>query len=145
MAIVLIGLEYLRYSLAAFFSSLIKAAFLRAVSFFGIFNVRLIHCLPRKMMYVSVIGEDRMVKTFGSDDIQYLVNITIAGMPVGYNYRIVSKDQIMRLEVLSPDPFVAIWTNLDNKRHSWVIRKVLDQMDLDMANLEETDDDTELE
>lgn len=97
------------------------------------------------MMYVSVIGDDRMVKTFGSDDIQYLVNITVAGMPVGYNYRIVSKDQIMRLEVLSPDPFVAIWTNLENKRHSWVIRKVLDQMDQDLANLEETDDDTELE
>lgn len=96
-------------------------------------------------MYVSVIGDDRMVKTFGSDDIQYLVNITIAEMPVGYNYRIVSKDQIMRLEVLSPDPFVAIWTNLENKRHSWVIRKVLDQMDQDLANLEETDDDTELE
>jgi len=96
-------------------------------------------------MYVSVIGEDRQVKTFGSDDIQYLVNVTVAGMPIGYNYRFISKDMIMRIEVLSPDPFVAIWTNLEKKRHSWVIRKLLDQMDQDMANLEESDDDTELE
>ena len=97
------------------------------------------------MMYVSVFGDDRLVKTFGSEDIQYLVNVTISGMPIGYNYRLVSKDQIMRLEVLSPDPFVAIWTNLEKRRHSWVIRKILDQIDQDNVDLADDDDDTELE
>jgi hypothetical protein len=96
-------------------------------------------------MYVSVICDDRQVKTYGSDDIQYLVNVSTAGMPIGYNYRIISKELIMKLEVLSPDPFVAIWTNLTSKRHSWVIKKILDRMDMDLADLEESDEDTELE
>lgn len=88
-------------------------------------------------MYVCLIGDGMVVKTYGNEDLQFLIDMTLAGMPIGFSYRFISKGTIMRIEVLSPAVYVAIFTNLDNKRHSWVIRKVLDQIDQDTVDSED--------
>ena len=97
------------------------------------------------MIYVSIIGDGMVVRTHGSEDLGQLVDVVLQNMPGGFSYRFISKGMIMRLEVLSPDAYIAVWTNLDCKRHSWVIRKVLDQMDMDLNVLVSDNDDTELE
>ena len=96
------------------------------------------------MIFATLIADGMVVRTYGSDDLEYLTGMVVQGMPVGCSYRFISKGNIMRLEVLSPDVYVAIFTNLEKHRHSWVIRKVLDQIDQDNADLAD-DEDTELE
>ena len=87
------------------------------------------------MIFATLVADGMVVRTYGSDNLEYLTDMVIQGMPVGCSYRFISKGNIMRLEVLSPDVFVAIFTNLEKNRHSWVIRKVLDQIDQDNADL----------
>ena len=130
------GLPYFLYTLEAFFSSLMNCFFFLVVSFFAI-CIAYIHCCHLKMMYVCLIGDGMVVKTYGNEDLQFLIDMTLAGMPIGFSYRFISKGTIMRIEVLSPAVYVAIFTNLDNKRHSWVIRKVLDQIDQDTVDSED--------
>ena len=96
------------------------------------------------MIFATLIADGMVVRTYGSDDLNYLADLVVQEMPVGCSYRFISKGNIMRLEVLSPDVYVAILTNLEKNRHSWVIRKVLDQIDQDNADLAD-DEDTELE
>lgn len=95
-------------------------------------------------MYVCLVGDGMVVRTYGSEDLPFLVDMTLGGMPIGYSFRFISKGQIMRLEVLSPDAYVAVFTNIDNKRHSWIIRKVLDKLDQDSVDMDTDDESTEM-
>jgi len=102
--------------------------------------------VKRKMMFLTVLGCDRFVRNYGSDDLFDLTGVAFLGMPAGFNYRIVSKDKILRMEILSPEPYVLIWTNLEDFKHSVVVKRFLDQMDSDRVEMEEDDDEvTELE
>lgn len=97
------------------------------------------------MMFLTVLGTDRFVRNYGSDDLLELTSVAFLGMPAGFNYRIVSKDKILRMEILSPEPYVLIWTNLEDFKHSFVLKKFLDQMDSDRVEMEDEDEVTELD
>lgn len=96
----------------------------------------------KKMMFVCVFNNGQNIKTYGNNDLQYLIDVVKNGMSVGYNYKFYSKGHILKIEILSPDEFVAIFTNLEKQRHSWVIKQVLDQMEADLENLHSDDDAT---
>lgn len=93
------------------------------------------------MIFVCVFNNGKRIKTYGNNDLLYLVDIVKTGMSVGYNYRFYSTGHILKLEIMSPEEFVAIFTNLEKQRHSWVIKQILEQMEIDMENLHSDEDD----
>lgn len=88
------------------------------------------------MIYVSVIGEDHQLRTFGGN-IHTLMKVVKSNIPKGYDYRLISKSTILRLEVLSPDPHIVIWTNLSKQCHPWVIDELVGAMDENDTELDE--------
>ena len=82
-------------------------------------------------MFVTVVGEDGSIKTYGNNDLEVLIEASLEEMPVvGASYRVVSKKLILRIEVLTMDPFVVTFTNLEKRRHSGVVKRVLEKLDL---------------
>lgn len=81
-------------------------------------------------MFATVVGEDGSIKTWGNNDLENLIRLALADMPIGgHSYRVVSRKLILRIEVLTPDPFVLTLTNLEKRRHSGVIKWVLEKLD----------------
>lgn len=95
------------------------------------------------MFFVSVINQESTMKTYGGGDLGVLMDYAFSDLPVGFHYRIYSKSMILRFEIMSPIAYVCNFTNLEYSRHSWVIRKFLEQVDEDLADFEEDDETTE--
>lgn len=97
------------------------------------------------MNFVSIVGCDGIVRVYGNRSLDDLMFYVKRDLPSGYSYRIISKELILKIEVMSPDPYVVIFTNLGLLKHSWVIRQVLEVFDNDIVEMESEDDDTEIE
>lgn len=93
-------------------------------------------------MFATVVGEDGSIKTWGNNDLENLIRLALVEMPIGgYSYRVVSRKLILRIEILTLDPFVLTLTNLEKRRHSGVIKWVLEKLDA----FRESDNDTVIE
>lgn len=91
-----------------------------------------------------LIADGMVIRNFGSQDLNYLLDKYLEGLTIGPHYRFLSKGAILKIEVMCPSLVIAVFTNLDNQRHPWVIRMVLDKMQQNMIT-DESDDNTELE
>jgi hypothetical protein len=95
------------------------------------------------MIFLTIVGVAGTIKTYGNNELEYLIEVALREMPIGYTYRIVSKNMILRLEFLSLDPYVLTFTNLEKSKHTYLLRKVMDRIDQD--ELESEDDETTID